>query len=445
MSSTDKTLDFIPQAEVNLSTLPLTSFQDRIPVTFTSWTTYITIGNLSRKLECHSNQEVGDVPHGIDADFLIALQQVTLNHMQNGGDADTIVFVSPRELLRLAGQDDSGRHYALVDESLRRLRHTVYTASEGWYEGERKGHTSQTFNILDELTVSSVGRKGQENRTLIGLRLHRVIRDSIARGLLRHLDIAFYYSLSRPQARALYRALESKRFHNNTDRDQFTIGILEWGRELKILDQTPSKIRRALEDSHSLLIEYDYLKDVQYVGRGKDQTLTYTYQTVSKVEHDSGPIKQLVQYGLANARAEAMLEKHGKEHILASLVKAKEIIAGGFKPLNRAGFITDVISNPQKYQAGTVEKSVVRQQVPLIEEPDMWDGFERLERKAQVEFIFKSLTVVVNHLSPDHLTSLAQMLVVSPVDLRKYHGDVIKARLTKDQTALKQLLGLDPE
>jgi plasmid replication initiation protein len=227
MSSTDKTLDFIPQAEVNLSTLPLTSFQDRIPATFTSWTTYITIGNLSRKLECHSNQEVGGVPHGIDADFLIALQQVTLNHLQNGGDADAIVFVSPRELLRLAGQDDSGRHYALVDESLRRLRHTVYTASEGWYEGERKGHTSQTFNILDELTVSSVGRKGQENRTLIGLRLHRVIRDSIARGLLRHLDIAFYYSLSRPQARALYRALESKRFHNNTNRDQFTIGILE--------------------------------------------------------------------------------------------------------------------------------------------------------------------------------------------------------------------------
>ena len=72
-------------------------------------------------------------------------------YIDQGSPNDGTVTCTPYQLLLMAGLDTSGRYYASLDESLKRLTTTTYFIAEGWRDHPRGRWTNVNFRYIDRI------------------------------------------------------------------------------------------------------------------------------------------------------------------------------------------------------------------------------------------------------------------------------------------------------
>jgi len=331
--------------EANVARLGLISIQERIPPDFTSWTIDFNVDGRQARLSCVAVAEHGGVPHGLDNDVSLAL--ITL-YQEAGSPEDGTVVATAYRILSLIGWDTSGHYYQALKESLERLTTATFTASEAWRSGKK--WTTVKFRYIDRLEYTSEDDKlGLSGHSVLKIRLAREIVESIRAKYLKPLDLEFLTSLDRPLTRALYRLLDAQRVSpDGREVTQFRTNIVEWAKACKIVDQTPSRVRRTLEGAHTELVERGYLSGVEYQGRGPKQEVIYTFAKQAAVPEEAKEVvARLGRYGVARPVAHSLIGTYGLGRVEERIARFEAILLAGYAPRNRAGFLVDVVRDDE--------------------------------------------------------------------------------------------------
>lgn len=429
--------------ELNIARLSLISVQERIPPDYRDWSVELADGDRRYRVTCQAMPEYG-VPHGIDTDISAALVNL---YIDQGAPADGSVTCTPYQLLQMAGLDTSGRYYAALDESLKRLLTTNYFIAEGWRDHPRKRWTNVNFRYIDRLEFTS----GDENRldasSVLKITLPQEIARSVRSGYLKPLDLSFMQTLKRPPTRALYRLLDSQRRDpENPERVSMTyeVGLMEWAEACKIVTDRPSLAQRTLDAAHEELLEKGFLKSVEYLGRGKKKILHYTFGEAF-IPPDPLLVQSLAEIGITHTRALQLVREHGEANVEDTLVRYQNIVAGGYRPRSRPAFFVDLLKNPEKYRTNeeavlpseglqkpqqsrkrgkSAQKELEGPSRPLQEEEDADATLRALPRETQIEEVMRTLTFLLrNDLKLPELETLRLALdegLEDPLDVKSW-------------------------
>jgi plasmid replication initiation protein len=445
--------------EANVARLGLISIQERIPDHYTSWSLDFEMDGRRARLSCVGVQEHGGVPHGLDNDVTLAL--ITLFQEAGSPDDGTIV-ASAYRILTSMGWDTSGHYYNALRESLDRLTTATFTASEAWRTGKK--WTTVRFRYIDRLEYTSDDEKlGLSGHSVVKIRLAREIVDSIRSKYLKPLDLEFLTSLDRPLTRSLYRLLDAQRV--SMDREeltQFRTGIINWAKACKIVDITPSRVRRTLEGAHRELVERGYLSSVSYKGRGLKQEIIYSFSQQGTVSQDGQKVLVgLARYGVARPVAQNLINTFGLQRVVDRLARFEAILAAGYSPRNKAGFLVDIVRDDEgkygdsgalatniqhaKAQAATAKRKeaerLAEERAQQITDAE-WEALDATGRAAKAVRIL-SLTLG-KHLPLRYFSGLSEAFEAGVMDPRSVVEAAVKA-FTEAQVgpfveSLKQVL-----
>ncbi|MFC4456123.1 replication initiator protein A [Deinococcus sonorensis] len=414
--------------EINVSQLSLISVQERIPEDFRDWTVEHEDATRRYRVSCQALPEYG-VPHGIDNDVTTALINLLI---EQGLPESNVVTATPYLILQTAGLDTSGRYYANLDQSLKRLLTTNYMISEGWRDHPRRRWTTASFRYIEKLEfTSTVDSTALEPGSVLKITLPQELVRSVRAGYIKVLDLAFMQSLKRPPTRALYRLLDARR-HDPEEPQQrvlsYQLNLMEWGRACKIVSDRPSLIERALNSAHEELIERGYLLEVNIFGRGQKKTIEYVFNQLQAVP-DPQLVEDVMLTGITRIRAQQLIAQHGQDRIERALEQYETLLRSGYKPRNRAALLVDVLNNPQKYSAPAIEAPAPAarpaERVKPAPAADPHEAFERtwqqMSREDQVEEVMRVVGVMLRgELTLQELDALRQVLQVEdPLAIRR--------------------------
>ena len=286
--------------ELNLAQASLISFQKRLKPNETGWEHAFEIAGRPMNVECLGNSY--GYPHGPDNDLMLVLTNL---YLEQGCPAGDWVVTTPYELLKSMGRNDSGRSYQILHDGLMRLTGTTYRIS-GWIDQHGKGTRRATFRFVEQVEdINLQGTMLNPNTFGKGTRLRVTLARDIAANLrsrhLKPVDLDFMLSLPTNQAGILYRLLDAMLFSDpEAQRTQtLSLSVVEWGRLLRLSDLSPDRVRRAIDPPHQELIRREFLKAVEYVGRGATQQVVYTFNA-QRPDHPLSP-EQLLLVGRIKA------------------------------------------------------------------------------------------------------------------------------------------------
>ncbi|GGJ66774.1 hypothetical protein GCM10008939_08670 [Deinococcus aquiradiocola] len=350
--------------ETNLARLGLISAQERIADSYTTWKTTFDTNGHAGELSCFSPEQVGGVPHGVDGDFVTALNTM---YVEQGAPTDGYVHTTAYQLLQRAGFEDNGANYERLTNSLRRLTVAKYVIGRAWRRrGEGpNGWASVTFSYISQIRQSTPEVRGISRGTTLSIQLADPVAESIRNEYTHPLDIAFQISLKRPLARALYRLLSSRK-HNEHDpahpHQEFTVLVSDWAQDCKLTETETYRIKRNLQEAHDELLRRQFLKKVEYEGRGSKATVRYVFGS----EGDPSPepqvlesplLQALVQHQVARSVAVKLLKDYGELHVTTRLEHFEGMIRTGYPVRQGAALLVDIIKDdggkyvPQKVAA----------------------------------------------------------------------------------------------
>ncbi|SMB80611.1 replication initiator protein A [Deinococcus hopiensis] len=431
--------------ELNIARLSLISVQERIPVGYRDWSVELEDGDRRYRVTCQAMPEYG-VPHGIDTDITAALVNL---YIDQGAPTDGTVTCTPYQLLQMAGLDTSGRYYAALDESLRRLTTTNYFIAEGWRDHPRKRWTNVNFRYIDRLEFSSGEAERLDASSILKITLPQEIARSVRSGFIKPLDLSFMQTLKRPPTRALYRLLDAQRRDPENPEQvamSYEVGLMEWAEACKIITDRPSLAVRTLDAAHEELIEKGFLKSVEYLGRGKKKLLHYTFGEAF-IPPDPLLMQGLTDIGITPTRALQLVREHGEALIADTFTRYQAIVAEGYKPRSRPAFFVDLLKNPGKYMNPEVPVAVsggpykAQQDTPQGKRPrkapqapsrpsqeerdlEADTALRALPREGQVEEVMRTLTFLLrNDLKLTELDTLRLALdegLEDPLDVKAW-------------------------
>lgn len=346
--------------EANSARLGLICAQERIPPDYTRWDIEIPIDDRVARLTCISPAEYGGVPHGLDGDFATALNLI---YLEQGSPTNGEVQVTAYQLLQKAGFADSGQYYASLQESLDRLKGATYTASESWRDKRQERWTTVKFNFIEQIEADTAGTTEYGDGTMLRIRLARPVVQSLREQYLKPLDMTFVQSLSRSITRSVYRMLDARRYDPVTMSDAMPVvrmSLMQWARELKLLETVPARVKRNLEGAHKELLERGYLADVSYEGSRGATVIVYTFgdlpaslpapEPALQVLPDPPVVDALRRHGVAVPVARKLVSEFGENHVTVRLERFQAILAGGYQPQRPSAFLVDVIKDSgEKY------------------------------------------------------------------------------------------------
>ena len=323
-----------------MARLGLISIQERIPEGYASWEEEFEFLGKPVKLACYASEKVGGVPHGLDNEVSLALIALYFNA---GAPEDGAFTTTPYQILKLMGLDTSGYYYQALKESLMRLTTATYVLSEAWRSNGR--WQSVTFRYIEKLEYTSSAAGRLDRASVLRITLAKEIVRSLKQNYVKPIDIEFMASLKRPLSRALYRLLDAQRFspENPSPLARFEVNLMEWAAACKIVHKRPDKVRRTLEPAHRELMERRYLESVEYLGRGQNQSIVYVFGEEAGGVPDTEAVELLMAEGLSFTSAYSLARRYPLERIRDRLERFRAILASGYRPKNRLGFLVDVI------------------------------------------------------------------------------------------------------
>lgn len=441
--------------EANVARLGLISIQERIPASFTSWTVDFSLDGRSARLSCVAVSEHGGVPHGLDNDVSLALIAL---YQDAGCPEDGTIITTAYRILTAIGWDTSGHYYQALKESLERLATATFTASEAWRSGKR--WTTVKFRYIDRLEYTSEDdRLGLSGQSVLKIRLAREIVDSIRDKYLKPLDLQLLTSLERPLTRALYRLLDAQRvLPDGGEVMQFRVNIVEWAKACKIVDQTPTRVRRTLEGAHVELVERGYLNEVRYEGRGAKQEIVYVFAKNTRLSEEAlEVVAQLGRYGIARSVALDMMSIYGLDRVRERIARFEAILQAGYAPRNRAGFLVDVIRDDEgKYsdpagfvtntsrarrQTARPRPSVKAQQPEEQVQQNEFADWEGLDARGRAEKALKTLSFILGKGFPTaYYGALMEVFESGKLDPLEVTKAAIKAQIERRMTRFTEEL-----
>jgi plasmid replication initiation protein len=198
------------------------------------------------------------LPGRYDQDVYVALMQLI---DAKGLPDDGWVSFSVYELVELMGKRHSGREYGQVRESLQRLATTSVESKNAFYHKGRKAYITDTFSLLTEAKLAEYEGIAGERKDRNRVHLSQYFVESYRANYLKHIDAGFYFSLSSPIAKRLYRLVDKKR----SGRKSWEVELFSLKSRIPLSDyQYPSKIKEKLAPAHEELVSKGFLKDASY-------------------------------------------------------------------------------------------------------------------------------------------------------------------------------------
>lgn len=175
-------------------------------------------------------EQGGRLPGPTASDVYVALAELSRHQPSSDG----FVATSKPELLRLMRRAVGGSPYAAVERALDELTRVRITPVGTWVDDD-------TFGILTA--------EVKQQRVCVQWSA-AVLRAMIRK---RPLDTATYWSLTSPVARRLYRYVDYRRWKGTTQQRDVRLSLAALAKELPILEEYPSVIKRCLEPAHTEL------------------------------------------------------------------------------------------------------------------------------------------------------------------------------------------------
>jgi plasmid replication initiation protein len=428
--------------ETNVARLGLISIQERLPDEITSWEEEFEISGKRMRLACYAVAEYGGVPHGLDNDLSLALIAL---YIDAGSPEDGTFTCNVHQVLKLMGLATTGYYYQALHESLMRLAGTTYVLSEAWRNGDR--WENATFRYIDKLHFTSPqNNKRLDASSAIRVTLAAEIASSIRSRYIKPLDLEFLIALERPITRALYRILDAQRIPFDSEPDAavnnhvFEANLEDWAKACKINQRRPDKIRRTLEGAHKDLIRKGYLRSVEYLGRGGKQRIRYVFGKEIGQPLDPAVVEALTQEGVSPLTAQALARKFTRERVLNRIELFRAILANGYNPRNRVGFLVDVIrdedgkyAEPEGGARKTTQpvrrdkKSTNQPNQRNEEEADEWANLSHEEQVAKTVRILQM--IAGKRLRLARVEEIATDLRDGRLNPREFCTDLLKAQV----------------
>jgi len=242
------------------------------------------------------------LPGPFEQDLYVALLVL---FTEQGLPPDGRIRFTRNRLAQVMGCSNSGRGYELLEQGLSRLAGAAIHAEHAFYRpaalgpnGVRSGpveRLSVDFHILEEVRVyerAGTAPNGEEGSgqvverprvehgrpfELSVARLGLPLVESYERRYTKALDASFYFSLSRPLSKRLYRYLDKVR----NGRSSFEIGVRALADVLGLEYRYPSDIKDALVEAHAELLAGGYLAGAEYAplagGPGAGEKAVYAF------------------------------------------------------------------------------------------------------------------------------------------------------------------------
>lgn len=456
--------------ETNLARLGLICAQERISPSYTTWKTSYDVNGHDGELSCFSPSEVGGVPHGVDGDFVTALNTM---YLEQGAPLDGVVHTTAYQVLQRAGFEDNGASYERLAESLRRLRLAEYVIGRAWRRrGEgANGWASVAFSYISQIRQSTPEHRDLSRGTTLSVQLADPVAESIRNQYIHPLDLEFQVSLKRPLTRALYRLLNGRRYSEHDPLhpiDSFKVLVSDWARDCKLTEVITARIKRNLDEAHQELIRRQYLKEVVFEGRGSRATVTYVYGQAAasepnvQVMPDSPLVQTLIGHQVARNVAVKLVKDHGEAHVSARLERFLAMLAAGYQPRQLGALLVDVIKdqdgkyadngpvNPPPGAAAPAPKpSRARSAAtPESDDDDAADEarFRALPREEQAAVTVSALkTILRNKAGEGTLTRIQAGVLAGTLDgrdlLRQAGKAALEMKLQSFVEDLRQLVG----
>jgi plasmid replication initiation protein len=441
--------------ELNLSRLNLISALDIVDGV-RDWSVTSIQGDRVVNVKCQALPEYG-VPHGIDNDVNTAILAL---FGEQGQPIDGKLTVSATHLLKLAGFRRTGPYYEMLRESLERLRTTSYRISGGWRDHPKRRWSNVGFSILNKVEYSSAQGGQFDERSIITVVLAEEIVNSILGGYTKPLDLEFMHSLSRPRTRILYRVLDAMRV--NPERpdemsDVLDVNIVEWADQCKMSSARLQDVRRALAGPHEELIRKGYLREVQLLGRGRDQRIVYTF-TRTFVALPPGLLARFRKYGVADGVVQLMARERSATSLIAAVDEFDRKVAAGMSiKKTHAAALVHLIKNPDHYTVREVMGAPMTSRRPVValpepEEPDRRAVLLSMPASDRGDHLVKQLNLLYrNKLRPHELDLLRQSVIDGHLDggvvldeailaLSKVEGDRFIGQLRDTLKALETVV-----
>ena len=287
------------------------------------------------------------LPGRYDQDVYVALMQLI---DAKGLPPDGWVSFSVYELVELMGKRHSGREYAQVRESLQRLATTSVESKNAFYHKGRKAYISDTFSLLTDVKLAEYEGIAGERKDRNRVHLSQYFVDSYRANYLKHIDAGFYFSLSSPIAKRLYRLVDKKR----NGRRSWEVELFSLKSRIPLSDyKYVSKVKEKLAPAHEELIAKGFLKGVSY--RTNDGGQEYAAYVITEDFHARRAavasrslstdelfcVQRVQAEGMARETAEELVATHGAArvmHYVEALPHQKNI-------RNPAGWLRKAIEN----------------------------------------------------------------------------------------------------
>ena len=203
--------------------------------------------------------------------------------------------------------------------------------------------------------VRTYSRQGIEERAQFEVTINQFTTASIIGNYVKPLNLERSQSFQQPFTRVLYRLLDAKLYRlkeasqqagRPMTRLEFIESVKMWGALAGLLDEAPSKIRRALASPHADLLAQGYLKLVEYLGRGERQTVHYVFNT--ERDADEELVTQLTRHGLTQRDARLWLSRLGVRVDAVLKRLAERQAAPGPKVDNVTGYLKTMLRSEEE-------------------------------------------------------------------------------------------------
>lgn len=364
--------------ERNLNRLSLVLAASRVPDTMTSWErTWSSSDHLGVTIRVKCVASANDVvPHGIDNDILFGLTNAFIGA---NCPQDNTLRLTAYQLLVHSALPIGGHSYSAIHSSLTRLRNSTFTIQDSWYDRQEASFQTLSTSLVQNWRVIQRRKAGQEHsdaitaEAMLQVTLDPDLARSIRLGYIRPVDLNILRNLNQPLARTLYRRLEDEK--NPIDRpgqSAFQTELVPWAERLGI-NGRPDTIRRALSAPHEQLIQSGFLAAVNYVGRGKAQTVHYVFGKENQRPAQPEAVAVLTSRRITQGAALKYAAEYGLEAVQRAVKRFDELLASGYQAKSSSGLLVDILRDPEKYQV--IDLSEVAKpkpknaMVPLMEEP----------------------------------------------------------------------------
>lgn len=268
--------------EMNLAEFPLTKLGSRDTRDVLEFTTYA----LDQQKRAYQQQWIVrgatglGLPNELGDRVIPAL--ISLNAQQKF--VTRKVYFSKYQLLRLMKLDPTGQNSDQLELALKQLAGITIESKRAFYDKEKQKRLTslKAFHLIEKLWFrkDEAEDDDSQHQTAHGYVVWgEEIWKSLCTGYIKNLDLDFYYSLSTPLARRLYRFLDKRMYHTKT----LELDVFELTGRLGMTPYSkPSAALRKVQPAIEQLVERKFLNVFAMVKKGKYTRVKLTKATAEQ-------------------------------------------------------------------------------------------------------------------------------------------------------------------